>query len=59
MMMGTAVLIGRVSSFVGLIIAACALWIKLREEEKLLSKHFSTTYAAYKSRTKALIPFIL
>ncbi len=35
------------------------LWLKSREEEKLMARHFPSQYPAYLSRTKALIPRIL
>ncbi len=33
-------------------------WLRSREEEKLLTRHFPVDYPAYKRRTKALIPFV-
>ncbi len=58
MVFGTAVLAGRVGGFIAVIISFCGVWIKLHQEEVLLSKHFPE-YAEYKSRTKALVPFLL
>jgi protein-S-isoprenylcysteine O-methyltransferase Ste14 len=40
------------------IIFFCGLWIKLRQEEALLTKSLPG-YAEYMRRTKALVPFIL
>jgi len=57
MVLGTALLAGRTGGFFALLISFIGLWIKLRQEEILLTKHFPE-YAAYKSRTKALIPFV-
>jgi protein-S-isoprenylcysteine O-methyltransferase Ste14 len=35
-------------------------WLKLREEERLLSREFAEQYAAYRQRVKgAIIPRIL
>jgi protein-S-isoprenylcysteine O-methyltransferase Ste14 len=34
-------------------------WLKLRQEEKLLTAHFGESYKLYKMRVKAIIPFIL
>ncbi len=59
MVLGTAILIGRVSGFFALLISFCGVWLKLRQEEALLTEHFPETYPQYKSRTKALIPFVL
>jgi protein-S-isoprenylcysteine O-methyltransferase Ste14 len=57
MVLGTAVLAGRVSDFVALLICLCVLWIKLRQEETLLTKRLPG-YSEYMARTKALIPFV-
>ncbi len=40
-------------------VAFVALWLKSRDEEKLMSRHFPKEYPEYRSRTKALIPYIL
>jgi protein-S-isoprenylcysteine O-methyltransferase Ste14 len=57
--LGTALAIGRIGPFVGLVILFIGLWIKLRQEEALMLKHFGKKYLDYKKRTKALIPFLL
>ncbi len=58
MVLGTAVLAGSLGAFLALFLCFGGLWIKLRQEEKLLSKHFPE-YAQYQARTKALVPFLL
>jgi protein-S-isoprenylcysteine O-methyltransferase Ste14 len=58
MLLGTAVLVGRVSGFLALLIWFCGFWIKLRQEEALLITRLPG-YSEYKARTKALVPFIL
>jgi protein-S-isoprenylcysteine O-methyltransferase Ste14 len=58
MILGTAIISGRTVAFLALIICFLVYWQKLRQEEALLTKHFPETYPAYKSRTKALIPFL-
>jgi protein-S-isoprenylcysteine O-methyltransferase Ste14 len=58
MILGTAILAGRVSGFVALVICFLGFWIKLRQEEALLSKNL-IGYSEYMRRTKALVPFIL
>jgi protein-S-isoprenylcysteine O-methyltransferase Ste14 len=35
-----------------------AFWVRSREEEKLLTRHFPVDYPEYKRRTKALVPFV-
>ena len=58
MILGTTVLVGQVSGFVALLIWFCGVWIKLRQEEDLLTRRLPG-YSEYKARTKALVPFVL
>ena len=58
MILGTAILVGQAGSFVVLALCACGLWLKLRREETLLTKHLPG-YAEYMRRTRALIPFVM
>jgi protein-S-isoprenylcysteine O-methyltransferase Ste14 len=58
MILGTAVLAGRVGGFIALAFCFCGFWVKLRQEERLLAQHLSG-YSEYMRRTKALVPFIL
>ena len=58
MVLGTVLLAGRLVDFTALIISFFGLWMKLRQEELLLTKHLPG-YAEYMTRTKALIPFVL
>src|SRR5262249_25044393 len=58
MILGTALLAGRMSGFVALLVCFCGFWIKLRQEEALLTRCLPG-YSEYKARTKALVPFIL
>jgi protein-S-isoprenylcysteine O-methyltransferase Ste14 len=57
MILGTAILAGQASGFVALAICFCGFWLKLRQEEALLTRHLPG-YEQYKRRTKALVPFI-
>ncbi len=57
MAFGTAILGGHVGAFLAVILYPCGLWLKLRQEEKLLTTYFPG-YTEYMSRTKALIPFV-
>ena len=41
------------------LIAAVALWRKLRLEERFLCEQFGADYERYRGRTRALIPFVL
>jgi protein-S-isoprenylcysteine O-methyltransferase Ste14 len=36
-----------------------SFWIKLRDEEQLMLQQFPDRYAAYRQRTKRIIPFVL
>jgi protein-S-isoprenylcysteine O-methyltransferase Ste14 len=58
MIFGTAFLVGKVGAFIVLVMCFGGFWVKLRQEETLLSKHLSG-YPEYMRRTKALVPFIL
>ena len=36
-----------------------AFWIKLKQEEKLLLRHFPDQYPVYQRQAKALVPFVV
>jgi protein-S-isoprenylcysteine O-methyltransferase Ste14 len=57
MVLGTAVLVGRVSGFFALLVCFCGFWVKSRQEEALLTSRLPG-YSEYKARTKALVPFV-
>lgn len=59
MLFGTAVLVGHTVPFAFTAVLTLALWIKSRIEEQLMVKHFPQDYPAYRSRVRALIPFVL
>ncbi len=44
---------------VAVAIAFLALWRKLRLEERWLAEEFGARYAAYRRRTRALVPYLL
>jgi protein-S-isoprenylcysteine O-methyltransferase Ste14 len=56
--LGTAVASGLLVAFAGLLLFFIGFWIKLRQEEDLLLRHFPDEYPAYKARVKALVPFV-
>jgi protein-S-isoprenylcysteine O-methyltransferase Ste14 len=58
MVSGTVINLGDISGLAALTLCGLGTWWKLRQEEALLKKHFPDTYPDYKSRTKALIPFV-
>jgi len=58
MVAATAIARGTLWAFLGLVLfLVIHLW-KLRREEELLTRHFPDSYPAYRTRTKALIPFL-
>jgi protein-S-isoprenylcysteine O-methyltransferase Ste14 len=58
MVSGTVINLGDISGLAALTLCVLGTWWKLGQEEALLKKHFPDTYPDYKSRTKALIPFV-
>jgi protein-S-isoprenylcysteine O-methyltransferase Ste14 len=56
--LGTAIGSGLLIAFVGLASFAVGFWIKLNQEESLLLRSFPDEYPAYKTRVKALIPYL-
>ena len=56
--LGSVLLLGTISAFLGFLYMFGFFWFKTRREEKLLTKHFPKEYPAYKNHTKALIPFV-
>ncbi len=59
MVVGAALLAGRLGTFLVVLLVVLGLWLKARQEERMLTQHFPNTYPAYKRRTKALIPGVL
>lgn len=58
MISGTVVNLGNTSGFAALTVGVLGTWWKLRQEESLLEERFPNRYSGYRSRTKALIPFV-
>ena len=42
--------------FLGAVVVG--LYLKARQEESLMMQHFPSGYAAYRTRVRALIPFV-
>ena len=59
MCLGTAIEIGRLLSWLALPLMMAALWIKLKQEEALMLRHFPDEYPAYQKQVKALFPFMI
>ena len=59
MCLGTAVEIGQFRGWLALPLMTTAFWIKLKQEERLLLRHFPAAYPAYQKQVKALVPFVI
>ena len=55
----TAIGSGRLAAFAWLALFFVGAWIKLRQEERLLVSSFPEEYPAYRSRVRALVPYVL
>ncbi|HLX85293.1 MAG TPA: isoprenylcysteine carboxylmethyltransferase family protein [Terriglobales bacterium] len=55
-MVGTAITLGKIRAWVGLILLWLAFWIKSRMEERFMLKTFGPDYEEYSRSTGALIP---
>jgi protein-S-isoprenylcysteine O-methyltransferase Ste14 len=56
MFLGSALATGTLGALVALPLVTLGIWLKLRQEEALMSRHFPGEYASYRSRVSALIP---
>lgn len=59
MCLGTALVIGQLGGWLALPLMTAAFWIKLRQEERLMLRHFPDQYPAYRKQVKALVPFVI
>ena len=50
---------GRLRCWLGLVLVGAGFWIKLKQEEALLLRHFPDEYPAYRQQVKALVPFVI
>ncbi len=58
MFLGTAIYLGLLGGFIGLIVGLLGIFWKTRLEEKELIKQFPKDYSEYKKHARAFIPFI-
>jgi protein-S-isoprenylcysteine O-methyltransferase Ste14 len=58
-LLGTAIALGQVRDFIGLVMAAIGWRLKSLVEERFMTEQFGDEYTAYKQDVKALVPFIL
>jgi protein-S-isoprenylcysteine O-methyltransferase Ste14 len=59
MCLGSAIEIGRLRCLLSLALVGIGFWIKLKQEERLLLRHFPDEYPHYQKRVKALVPFVI
>lgn len=59
LIIGNAIIVGDYRAIIAVILVFISLWFKLKKEEKLLTDTFGNAYMIYKSRTRALIPFVI
>jgi protein-S-isoprenylcysteine O-methyltransferase Ste14 len=59
MCLGSASDIGRLRAWAGTALVFAGFWIKLKQEEKLMLRHFPEDYPAYRKQVKALVPFVI
>jgi protein-S-isoprenylcysteine O-methyltransferase Ste14 len=59
MALGTAINYGRAIGFALFLSLCVGFWWKARQEERIMSNHFPDAYAEYKTRVRAIIPFLL
>lgn len=59
MVVGTAMNTGRLHAWLALPVMFTGFWIKLKQEETLLLRHFPAAYPDYQKQVKAIVPFIL
>lgn len=59
MCLGSAIEISRLRCFLSLVAVGIGFWIKLKQEERLLLRHFPNEYPAYQKQVKAIVPFVV
>ena len=57
--LGTAIASGQLGSWLGFLLLCAGFWIKLKQEESLLLRHFPEEYPVYRRRVKARVPFLV
>lgn len=57
--LGTAIEIGQLRCWLGLVVTFVGFWIKLSQEEQLLLRHFPDEYPLYRKQVKALVPWVI
>ncbi len=58
MALGTVLAFGTLGAVIGFIIVGFGFYLKISDEERILTRHFGAEYSSYRQHTKALIPFL-
>lgn len=59
MCLGSAIEIGRLHCLLSPVVVGIGFWIKLKQEESLMLRHFPVEYPVYQKQVKALVPFVI
>lgn len=59
MSVGLALDFRRLGCWLGILAWVIGFWIKLKQEESLMMKHFPNEYPDYRRQVKALVPFVI
>ncbi|MGA9778439.1 MAG: methyltransferase family protein [Limisphaerales bacterium] len=59
MALGTAINAGQLRCWLSIVVVGIGFWIKLKQEERLMLRHFPNEYPAYQKQVKALVPFVI
>ena len=57
-MLGTAIALGELRCFLGVLLAAIAWKIKSMSEETLMVQQFGDQYTRYREQVKGLVPYL-
>ena len=57
-MVGTALTVGRLSSYLGVLSGLAGILLRVRAEDTLMAEEFPAAHPAYRARTKTLIPLV-
>lgn len=57
--LGTAIAVGQYRAILGFVMVIFSILLKIVQEEKLMSESFPQDYPAYRSRVRALVPWVL
>jgi len=59
MALGTALHAGQLRCWLSIVVVGIGFWIKLKQEESLMLRHFPDEYPDYQKQVKALVPFVI